>query len=216
MPARVHNFDSIRYFRAQLVKFVESAQTALTDAEGDVTRKMSWLEGEQDHFWTMQIRKWTEEVNRAKDAVRQKRVFKDSLGRQQSTVDEEKHLKKCQRILEEAETKLANTRRHARELQREHLLYRGGVQRLATVLASELPNGIATLDRVVAQLEAYVSAAPTMATSEAGPPDASAAPGADADASMRRAVDDLTPQTQSPESEADGDQPANPQPSNQP
>jgi flagellin-specific chaperone FliS len=136
----------------------------------------------------MQVRKWNEEVNRAKDAVRQKRIFKDSLGRQQSTVDEEKHLKKCQRILEEAEQKLANTRRHAKQLQREHLLYRGGVQRLATALASDMPNAIAMLDRVTEQLEKYVSAAPTLATSDAGP-DQAGTFGTEAAGSMKRAVE---------------------------
>jgi hypothetical protein len=186
--ARVHDIDVIRQFRAALVKFLESANSALTDSDGEITRKIGWLEGEQQHFWSMQVRKWNEEVNRAKDAVRQKRIFKDSLGRQQSTVDEEKHLKKCQRTLEEAEQKLENTRRHAKQLQREHLLYRGGVQRLATALSSDMPNAIAMLDRVTVQLEKYVSAAPTLATSEAGP-DTTGAFGTDADGSMKRAVE---------------------------
>lgn len=203
--ARVQDIDVIRHFRAVLVKFVESANSALTDSDGEITRKMGWLEGEQDHFWTMQVRKWNEEVNRAKDAVRQKRIFKDSLGRQQSTVDEEKHLKKCQRILEEAEQKLANTRRHAKQLQREHLLYRGGVQRLATALSSDMPNAIAMLDRVTVQLEKYVSAAPTMATSDAGP-DQAGVFGTDAAGSMKRAVepeDEVGARPASPESEPD-------------
>lgn len=198
--ARVQDLDVIRHFRAALVKFLESANSALTDADGEITRKIGWLEGEQEHFWTMQVRKWHEEVNRAKDAVRQKRIFKDSLGRQQSTVDEEKHLKKCQKILEEAEQKLANTRRHAKQLQREHLLYRGGVQRLATALSSDMPNAIAMLDRVTVQLEKYVSAAPTLATSDAGP-DQTATFGTDAAGSMTRAVepDDEKPAGESTE-----------------
>ncbi len=190
--ARVADIDVIRHFRASLIKFVEKANVGLTDSEGDVTRKISWLEGEQDHFWAMQIRKWNEEVNRAKDAVRQKRIFKDALGRQQSTVDEEKQLKKCQKILEEAETKLANTRRHAKQLQREHLMYRGGVQRLATILSSDMPNAVATLDRIVTQLERYVQAAPTLATSDAGP-DTSVTAGVDGDGSMKRAVEPEAP-----------------------
>jgi len=186
--ARVHDIDSIRRFRAAMVKFVETSNVAMTDSEGEVTRKIGWLEGEQDQFWSMQIRKWTEEVNRAKDAVRQKRIFKDAMGRTQSTVDEEKHLKKCKLILDEAETKLANTRRHAKQLQREHLMYRGGVQRLATVLASDMPNAIATLDRVVGQLERYVAAGPVMAESEVIS-DSTGSAGTDGDGSMRRAVE---------------------------
>jgi chromosome segregation ATPase len=186
--ARVQDLDVIRLFRAALIKFTESSNSALTDADGEITRKLSWLESEQMMFWTRQIRKWNEEVNRAKDAVRQKRIFKDAMGRQQSTVDEEKHLKKCQAALEECETKLENTRRHAKQLQREHLLYRGGVQRLATLLSSDMPNAIAMLDRVTQQLQQYVAAAPTMATSDTT--ESTAPLGTDGDVSMKRAVDD--------------------------
>jgi hypothetical protein len=180
--ARVQDINTLRLFRAALIKFTESASVALTDAEGEVVRKIGWLEGEQTQFWTHQVRQWSEEVNRAKDAVRQKTIYKDATGRPQSAVDEMKHLKKCQATLAVAEEKLANTRKHARQLPREQLLYRGGVQRLSTLLSVDMPVAIATLDRIVAQLEAYTSAAPTMAESEAGS-DAS-------EGSMRRAVDD--------------------------
>lgn len=187
--ARVHDIDTIRLFRAALVKFTESSSVALTDAEGEILRKLTWLESEQDRFWQMQVRKWTEEVAKAKDAVRQKTIFKDSLGRTQSAVDEMKHLKKCQAALDTSEEKLKNTRRHARELQREHLLYRGGVQRFATILSADMPNAIAALDRIVGQLEAYTAAGPAMATSEAGS-EAAGTLGAEGEGSMKRAVED--------------------------
>lgn len=192
MPAgaRVQDIDAIRLFRAALIKFTDASNVAMTDADGEITRKLSWLESEQTMFWTRQIRKWTEEVNRAKDAVRQKRIFKDAMGRQQSTIDEEKHLKKCQATLDECETKLANTRRHAKQLQREHLLYRGGVQRLATLLSSDMPNAIALLDRVTQQLQQYVAAAPTLATSDTT--ESTAPLGVDGESSMKRAVDAST------------------------
>jgi hypothetical protein len=167
--ANVSDLDSIRLFRAALVKFVESANTGITDSDGEIVSKISWLETEQKAYWTAQQRKWTEAVSKAIDAVRQKRVFKDSFGRPQSTIDEEKHLKKCRQTLEEVEQKLANTRRAAMQLQREHLLYRGGVQRLMTMLASDMPRALAMLDRVVAQIEAYAAVTPTLVTSEATP-----------------------------------------------
>lgn len=193
--ARVHDIDTIRLFRAALVKFTESSSVALTDAEGEVLRKLNWLESEQDRFWQMQVRKWTEEVAKAKDAVRQKTIFKDSLGRTQSAVDEMKHLKKCQAALDTSEEKLKNTRRHARELQREHLLYRGGVQRFATILSADMPTAVAALDRIVAQLEAYTAAGPAMATSEAGS-EATTPLGADAEGTMKRAVEENEPPTE--------------------
>ncbi|GIW76248.1 MAG: hypothetical protein KatS3mg104_1311 [Phycisphaerae bacterium] len=197
--AKVRDIEAIRQFRAALVKFVESAGVALTDAEGEITRKLTWLETEQSHFWISQVRKWSEEVNRAKDAVRQKRIFKDSLGRPQSTVDEEKYLKKCQKILEQAEQKLENTRRHAKQLQREHLLYRGGVQRLATALSSDLPNAIALLDRITDRLEQYVASSPVLVGSDAEPPFSQPSDTLTGSGSMKRAVQ--PPEPDKPESD---------------
>lgn len=192
--ARINDIDAIRAFRAHVIKFMESANAALSDADSEILRKINWLEGDQDSYWVQQVRKWTEEVARARDAVRQKRIFKDALGRQQSTVDEEKKLKICQARLEECETKLANTRKHARALMREHLLYRGTVQSLSTHLSADMPNAVAMLDSVTTRLQQYIAAGPAEVTSSAdGPTQGSIAP-TDAGASMSRPADPMPPQ----------------------
>ena len=120
-------------------------------------RTLSWLQGEQQQFWTGQIRKRHEHVNRCKDAVRQKKLFKDSTGRTQSAVDEEKALGIAMKRLEEAEQKLLNTKRHSSKLQKEMHMYKGAVQTFATIVASDMPNAVASLDRMIHSLEAYVS-----------------------------------------------------------
>jgi len=190
--ARVQDLEAIRMFRAALVKFIETSGAAVTDSEGEITKKMGWLESEQDRFWQLQIRKWQDEVTRAKDAVRMKKMYKDSTGKPQSAFDEEKHLKKCQATLAVAEEKLNNVRKYARELQREHLLYRGGVQRLQTMISSDLPNGINMLENVLQKLDAYMNAGPALATSDAGVSTSTAAPGEDSDANMKRSADEAT------------------------
>ena len=119
----------------------------------------------------MQIRKRHEFVNRCKDAVRQKKLFKDSTGRTQSAVDEEKMLQKAQRALVEGEEKLAHTKRHSIKMQREMHMYKGAVQAFGTCVASDIPNAIATLDRMIHKLEEYValtSGGSSGAPSEAG------------------------------------------------
>jgi hypothetical protein len=171
--ARVQNIDTLKHFRVALWKFAESANVALGDAEGEVQRTVSWLQGEQQQFWTGQIRKRHEIVNRCKDAVRQKQLFKDSTGRVQSAVDELKALGIAKKRLEEAEQKLIATKRHSAKLQKELHMYKGAVQGFATAVASDLPNGVANLDRMIHSLEAYVSL-----TASSGVPDASPTPGA--------------------------------------
>src|SRR5690242_9023597 len=159
MPqARVDSFDALNLFKAALWKFQEAATIALGDAESELHRIQMWLETEQQSFWQGQIRKRQEIVSRCKEAVRMKKVFKDSTGRQQSAVDEEKALQIAVRRLEEAEQKLAYTRKWARALQKEIEMYKGGVARFATDVQGEIPAAAAHLEKLLTKLDAYVNA----------------------------------------------------------
>jgi hypothetical protein len=186
--ARVHSVDALTHFRVALIKFAEAANAALGDSDAEVQRTLMWLQGEQQQFWTGQIRKRHEKVNQCKDAVRQKKLYKDSTGRTQSAVDEEKALAIAQKRLAEAEQKLANTKRHALRLQKEMHMYKGAVQRLSTQVTAELPNAVASLDRMVAALEAYLTLTAAGGTGEWNPPPLDEGVAASAErASMARA-----------------------------
>ncbi len=186
--ARVQDPEAIKHFRTALIKFIESASTAVTDAEGEVHKKMGWLEGEMDSFWTQQIRKWQDNVAHCKEAVRMKTLYKDASGRVSSAVDEQKALKKAQQTLAVAEEKLVACKKHARQLQREHLMYRGGVQRLQTMLSSDLSNAVTMLENVLTKLDAYFASGPALAESAATGPDSAAGIGADGEGTMTRAA----------------------------
>lgn len=198
--ARVLDIDVIRSFRANLVKFIESSSAAVVDGEAEILKKMSWLEGEQVAHWQNELRRLHELVNRCKDAVRQKKIFKDSTGKPGSAIDEEKALKKAQALYVHAEEKLANTKKHARQLQREHMMYRGGVQRFQTMLASDLPKGVQMLENVLVKLDAYLSGGATAAVSTAGGERPAGAADGEGDGNMKRAAEH--------EGETVGDQPA--------
>jgi hypothetical protein len=106
---------------------------------------------------------------------------------------------------------LANTRRYAKQLQREHLMYRGGVQRLATILSADMPNAVALLDRVLTQLQAYMAASPTLAESTSGV-ESGIGVGADGGDNMKRAVDPEgdakdEPAESKPDAASDSDKP---------
>jgi hypothetical protein len=158
--ARVESIDALKHFRVALFKFQEAANAALGDAESDLHSTMNWLENEQYTFWQSQIRKRHEIAERCKEAVRMKKLFKDSTGRTPSAVEEEKALVMAQRRLEEANTKFANVKKYTRVLQKETESYKGSVQRFATTVQSEIPVAAATLDNLVQTLEQYVMLAP--------------------------------------------------------
>src|SRR5258706_12488529 len=91
-PARVESIEALKMFRRAIIKFVEAAMVALGDAESEMQRRLNWLENEQDSHWQGQIRKRQEEVSKARDAVRQKKLFKDFAGRSRSGDQGEKAL----------------------------------------------------------------------------------------------------------------------------
>ncbi|HTL28406.1 MAG TPA: hypothetical protein VL282_04275 [Tepidisphaeraceae bacterium] len=161
--ARVDSIDAMRHFRTALVKFQESANAALTDAESEMHRAHTWLDNEQRQHWQREIRKGQEDVMRCKEAVRMKKLFKDSTGGRASAVDEEKALKVAERKLQEFEQKLANVKRHLLKLPKEVQTYKGMVQRFATAVQQDIPLSLAHLGEMVAKLDEYVNYAVTEA-----------------------------------------------------
>ena len=155
--ANIDSFDAIKGFRAALIKFASAAGSSLTEAEAEMQRTWNWLDREQTSFWQTQIRKRQEFVSRCKEAVRQKKVFKDATGRQQSAIDEEKALQKAMKHLEEAEQKLVMVKKWKGRLQKEMDLYKGSVQGFATAIEADVPIAVATLDKALKRLEAYVA-----------------------------------------------------------
>src|SRR3954470_18833827 len=78
--ARVHNLEALKRFKHALWKFQETINVALTDAESDMQRTSIWLETEQRTYWIAQHRKRHEAVEKAKQAVREKQLYKDATG----------------------------------------------------------------------------------------------------------------------------------------
>src|SRR5258705_4393486 len=166
-PARVESIEALKMFRRSIVKFIEAANVALGDAESEMQRRLNWLENEQDSYWQTQIRKRTEDVARARDAVRQKKIFKDFAGRTPSADQEEKALRIAIARLEEADRKLAAVRRYAKKLPREIEVYKGTVQRFATTVQTDLPTAAGKLDAMIRKLEEYAALGPAAASSVA-------------------------------------------------
>ena len=155
--AKVTSIDALRGFRAALIKFAEVAGSALTDADSDVRGTLMWLERDQMTYWTGQIRKRHDALERAKEALRLKQLYKSPSGGRQSDVDEMKAVAKAKAALQEAETKLVNAKKSAQKLHKQMMEFTGQIQRLSSTVQSNVPRAIAELDRMVAVLDEYVS-----------------------------------------------------------
>lgn len=157
--ANVSSIEAIRAFRPTLIKFAEEVRQALAEVQGEVQRTVAWLETEQGPFWQRQIRKCQEEVQQAKLALNQKRLYKTPTGGRQTAVDEERALKRAKRRLEIAEQKVQAVKRWRRDLEREWARQQGLLQRLGQNAEHDVPQAVALLERMSRSLEAYVALA---------------------------------------------------------
>ena len=147
--------ETLAGFRAALVKFNQTASSALGDAEADIQRTIMWLENEQQSYWNLQIRKRQEALQRAEEALRQKTLFKDASGSKGSASEELKVVQKCKLAMEEAQMKLAATKKWAKQLHKEAIIYKGQVQRFATCVSTDIPAAISHLGALINTIQEY-------------------------------------------------------------
>src|SRR5215203_1713158 len=147
--ARVDSLESLKFFKIALVKFGQAVSVALDDADSDVARTLNWLEGEAQTYWQQQIRKRHEALEKAKEALRMKQLYKDASGRTQSAVDEMKAVQVARKRLDDATAKLAVTKTNARKMAREQMIYKGQVQRGYTAANHDVPSAAAFLNNLI-------------------------------------------------------------------
>jgi hypothetical protein len=156
---KVEDLEVFRGFRVALLKFGQAAAQTLSGADSQISRTHSWLEGEQATYWHGQLRKRMEAVTAAREALRQKTLFRDASGRIPSAAQEEKTLAKCLAAVEQAEHKIEAVRKWLPKLEKETELYRAGVMRLGGDVTDTVPRAVELLDRLAARLEEYVQIA---------------------------------------------------------
>jgi hypothetical protein len=191
--ARVDDLDALVGLRVALVKFAETGLVSLDSAEAEISSVLNWLENEQTSYWQTQIRRRQEAFSKAEEALRSKRLFKDSSGRIPQAIEEMKAVKIAKIRIEEAQAKYASVRKYIPKLQREYQNYKGGVQRFATSLQTSVPMATAALDSVISKLAEYVNLrAPAMVTSSSNETDSSRA-FQESVSSMARGDDEIQP-----------------------
>src|SRR5262245_3577517 len=154
-PARVTSIDLLRDWQAAMATFRTDALDALTTAALDVRRSFDWLES-QRRAWDRAVRDRYDEVTQAKAALVRKQWVLPGQ-RQPDITEEIKALRLAQRRLAEAEDKVAVTKRWSPALQRAVEEYEGPMRRLADLLEGDLPKAGALIERLVADLEAYIA-----------------------------------------------------------
>jgi hypothetical protein len=153
--ANVSSIDSIGRVKLALQTFEQSAGDALTAVEMQIRRAIDWLEGDQAGYWQNRIRRGQDQVSEAKLTLERCMMFADE-GQRAACDVEKKDLEKAKRRLALAEEKLEAVRRWSRAIGREAAEYEAGVSALRTWLEADCPKSIASLERMIKSLDAYL------------------------------------------------------------
>lgn len=159
--ARVDNTKALEQIDQAISKFAHEVTLALAEAESEISRTREWLARDQQAYWKGRIRKAEQLVQRAREALNRKKLYKTPSGRPANTEQEQKDLKRAIAGLEHARQKLENVGRWKREMERQALLYRGQVQAAANMAEATMPKARQRLAAMLDHLAAYERLATT-------------------------------------------------------
>ena len=175
MPERAHvtSVEALEGFRASLVLYLSKIRPALEEVAAEVLRTRLWLENEQRSHWENQLKRRKREWDEAQAALFSSRI--SNLRDESSAEIQAVH--RCKRAYQEAETKLRILKQWNREFESRALPLVKQMEKLQTLLSSDLPKAIAYLGELMRALDAYAGvaplAAPELSNASGAPPEAS-------------------------------------------
>ena len=165
--ARVTNLDALRHFKAALQSFQEDATVALSEATTDAQRGLWYIGNDCKAHWQRELKKRNEKLNQAKAELFKKQL--ESNDTRTSAVVERKNVQRWEAAVAQAEEKLRRIKHWSTALEREFMLFKAGMQSMSNIVAADLPNATARIERMTRSLEEYIRlAAPSGAPTTAG------------------------------------------------
>lgn len=166
--AHIASVEALADFRAKLIVYLNKARPTVAEVAATVQRTKQWLEHDQRRHWEDQLKRRRRRLEDAEQAL-----FGARLGNlRDETSAELMAVRKAREAFGEAEGKLRQIKHWLRDFEHRTLPLVKQLEKLDTVLASDLPRGIAYLAQAAATLDAYTEAA-RPATGGTIPPPAS-------------------------------------------
>ena len=158
MPTRanVTSVEVLETFRANLIVYLSKARPTLEEVSDNVIRARGWIESDRRVFWEAQVRRATQKLQDAQQAL-----FSAELSNLREVSSAERMaVHKTKRALDEAEEKLKKVKKWNRDFGTQVEPLARQLEKLQTVLVSNLPEAIAYLRDAVKSLQAYRGVAP--------------------------------------------------------
>ncbi len=154
--ANITSVAEIGHFRVALKSFEQDAAGALTLVMMQIRRMVDWVEHDQLQHWQMRVKRGFDEVSETRTTLERCRMFALE-GERRSCEEEKKAFEKAKRSLRHAQEKVEVVKKWARTLSHETAEYQASAGALGGWLESECPKALASLERMIASLEAYLA-----------------------------------------------------------
>ena len=154
--AEVRSIPALHEFREAFATFGEEVREALSAAEMEIRRSLNQMEEQLKH-WQAMVFKCERDVATAKIELNRKKIER-VFGRKPDITEQEENLRKAKAKLAHAQEKLEICRKWAIKFPNQvSEAYEGPGRQLMATLESDLPKGLAMLERRVIALEEYIA-----------------------------------------------------------
>jgi len=166
--AQVTSVEAVESFRASLIVFLKNARAALEEASDEVLRFRSWVQDDQRRHWEHETRVRERKLEEARAELFRARLsqFNESTALQLMAVQ------RAERVVREAEAKLAVVKKWDRDLENRTDPLLKEVNQLHGFLTADMARAVAYLDQVLGTLAAYTSVAPPASAASGNKPGA--------------------------------------------
>ncbi len=155
MPIRanVTSVEALESFRTNLIIYLSKARPTLEEVSDNVIRTRVWLETDRRIFWEKEVRRCAQKLQDAQQAV-----FSAELSALREVSSAERMaVQKAKRAFDQAEEKLRTVKKWNRQFSSEVEPLARQLEKLQTVLVSNLPQAISYLREAVTTLDEYRS-----------------------------------------------------------
>lgn len=153
--ANVRSVEALKQLRTALLIFEGSARDAVTSLVLEVRKAVDWLETDRAQYWPEQYRKASEALVEARSELDRRQL---TYGSEEppSCIEQKKALERAKRRVRLCEQKMKAVKHWIRAVRDELDEFEGQVARVNECLDTDVPRGVANLERMVVALEKYL------------------------------------------------------------
>jgi hypothetical protein len=159
-PVHVTSIESVRKFKAELIRFEDEARTVLDTLQQHIYRVIEWIEHDRSAYWSAESRRAFDQVAQTRTRY-QTCQLRTVAGHRPACIEEKLDYDRARRRLEKCQEMKQVIRDWGVKIRHEANEFRGRMSGFSQCVESDLPRMIAAIEQTAAALELYADAVPS-------------------------------------------------------